>query len=298
MASVPRIWEAVKAGVYRNVEEKGGISKVLFNFFVAVGKAYTGLKNMFTGAAPRFKKRLRILDILLSFLPLVILWPWQILGKVLVFGKITSRLGGRFRAGVSGGGSLPVSVERFFAAAGITLMNGYGLTETSPVIAIRNYFKPVAETLAVLPGTEIKILDEEGKTCPPGKKGTIYARGLQIMQGYFENPEATKKIIDPEGWLNTGDLGVWTHRGNFAIVGRAKDTIVLFGGENIEPVPIESKLLESELIEQVMVVGQDQKFLGAIIVPNLKELERRMKKPGSPMSYGAASPVCLKSKIW
>jgi long-chain acyl-CoA synthetase len=282
MASVPRIWEAVKAGVYRNVEEKGGISKVLFNFFVAVGKAYTGLKNMFTGAAPRFKKRLRILDILLSFLPLVILWPWQILGKVLVFGKITSRLGGRFRAGVSGGGSLPVSVERFFAAAGITLMNGYGLTETSPVIAIRNYFKPVAETLAVLPGTEIKILDEEGKTCPPGKKGTIYARGLQIMQGYFENPEATKKIIDPEGWLNTGDLGVWTHRGNFAIVGRAKDTIVLFGGENIEPVPIESKLLESELIEQVMVVGQDQKFLGAIIVPNLKELERRMKKAGIP----------------
>jgi long-chain acyl-CoA synthetase len=282
MASVPRIWEAVKAGVYRNVEEKGGISKVLFNFFVSVGKAFTGLKNMFTGAAPQFKKRIRILDVLMSILPLLFLWPWQVLGKILVFGKITSRLGGRFKAGVSGGGSLPVAVERFFAAAGITIMNGYGLTETSPVIAIRNYFKPVAETMAVLPGTEIKILDDGGNPCPPGKKGTIYAKGLQVMQGYYENPEATAKIIDKEGWLNTGDLGVWTHRGNFSIVGRAKDTIVLIGGENIEPVPIESKLLESELIDQVMVVGQDKKFLGAIIVPNLKELERRMKKAGVP----------------
>jgi long-chain acyl-CoA synthetase len=135
----------------------------------------------------------------------------------------------------------------------------------------------VPKTVAPLPETEIRIVTEEGKEAKPGEKGVIYARGPQIMKGYYKRKDLTDAIIDEDGWLNTGDLGMWTHNGEYAICGRAKDTIVLSGGENIEPVPIEAKLRESEYIEQAVVLGQDKKFLAALIVPDLKAIEHYIK---------------------
>ncbi|MFP4363741.1 MAG: AMP-dependent synthetase/ligase [Spirochaetia bacterium] len=280
MASVPRIWEAVMDGVYKKVNAKGGITKVLFNFFVGIGSFHVVLRNMFTGKMPEFKKRSRFLDALISIVPMVLLWPLKKLGDILVFKSIQQKLGGRLKAGVSGGGSLPDSVDSFFAAAGITLLNGYGLTETAPVIAIRPMHHQVPYTVEPFPETEIRILDEKGNDCPPGVKGKIYARGEQIMLGYYKDPEATRKILSENGLLDTGDLGVWTHNGEFAIRGRAKDTIVLIGGENLEPGPIEAKLRESQYIQQAVVVGQDRKYLGALIVPDFKEIEVYLKNNG------------------
>lgn len=274
MASVPRIWESLKSGIYRNVNKEGGIKKVLFHFFVSVSGAYSWAKNMVKGLLPDYHGRIRAIDITVGILPLLLLFPFKKLGDLLVFRKIRARLGGRFVAGISGGGALPKEVDTFFQAAGILLLEGYGLTETAPVLGVRERYHPVPGTVGpVFPGTECKVRSEEGDVLPPGEKGILYARGPQVMLGYYKEPEKTREIIDEEGWLNTGDIAMLTRNNEITILGRAKDTIVLRGGENVEPLPIEQKLRESEQIEHAVVVGQDQKFLAALIVPAWESLE-------------------------
>ncbi|WP_319478270.1 AMP-binding protein [Marispirochaeta aestuarii] len=274
MASVPRIWEAVQAGIYRNINKEGGVKKILFYFFVAAAGAWTGFRNRLYGLLPEFKKRIRVLDILIAVLPFLLLYPVKALGDLLVFSKITAKLGGNFVAGISGGGALPKSVDRFFSAAGILLLEGYGLTETAPVLGVRDQKHPVPGTIGpVFPGTVIEIRDEEGNILPPGHKGIVFARGPQVMKGYFKQPELTRAILSPDGWLNTGDLGMLTWHNELAIMGRVKDTIVLRGGENVEPLPIEQKMQESSYISQSMLLGQDQKFLAALIVPDFEALQ-------------------------
>jgi long-chain acyl-CoA synthetase len=275
MASVPRIWEAVRAGIYRNIKAQGGAKEAIFTFFVSVGGTHKKYSDMFRGLVPDFRKRNRTLDAVVAAVPLVLLTPLKALGNILVFGKIKAKLGGRFVAGVSGGGALPPAVDAFFGSAGVLLLEGYGLTETAPVLAVRHQLRPVPGTVGtLLPGTECQIRSEEGALLPPGEKGIIFVRGPQVMKGYYRRPELTRVVLDDEGWLNTGDLGMLSHRGELKITGRAKDTIVLLGGENIEPLPIEQRLQESDLIERAVVVGQDQKYLAALVAPNLDGITR------------------------
>jgi long-chain acyl-CoA synthetase len=269
MASVPRIWEAIMAGVYRNVKTQSPVKQGLFHFFVKVGSTHAHLDNMFRGRLPRFRKRSRLLDAIVAFLPWLLMWPLRGLGNVLVFGKIKGRLGGRFIAGISGGGALPSAVDSFFQAAGILLLEGYGLTETGPVLGVRAQHHPVPSTVGpVFPGTEIRILDDAGKPLPPGHRGLVMARGPQVMKGYYKKPDETARMLGDDGWLNTGDLGMLTWDNELAITGRAKDTIVLRGGENVEPLPIEQKLTESSLVDHAILQGQDERVLGVLIVPN------------------------------
>lgn len=274
MASVPRIWEAIRAGIYRNVKKQSATSQKLFGFFVAVGGTWASLRDMFTGRLPRFYRRVRLLDALVSAVPLLILTPLKLLGDVLVFKKIRARLGGRFKAGISGGGALPAHVDRFFSAAGILLLEGYGLTETAPVLGVRAQNHPVPGTVGpVFPGTEVRIIGEDGSLLGPGKRGVVYAKGPQVMKGYYKRPDLTAEILSEDGWINTGDLGMLTWDNELKITGRAKDTIVLLGGENIEPAPIEERLRASEFIAQAVVLGQDQKFLAVLIVPDFDTLQ-------------------------
>jgi len=274
MASVPRIWEAVRAGIYRNIKQHGGIKLLMFNFFVAVGGLHKNFSDKISARTPDFKKRSRPLDFILNIIPYILISPFKLLGNALVFNKIKTKLGGRFIAGVSGGGALPPAVDVFFGSAGILLLEGYGLTETAPVLAVRSQFQPIPGTVGqMLEGTECRIIGENGETLPPGSMGLIHVRGPQIMSGYYNKPDVTAGVLSPDGWLNTGDLGMLTHRGELKITGRAKDTIVLLGGENIEPLPIEQKLTESEYIDTAVVVGQDQKYLAALIVPNTAAVE-------------------------
>jgi long-chain acyl-CoA synthetase len=276
MASVPRIWEGVRAAIYRNVKEEGGIKKTLFQFFLAVGKAHATAATLVKGLYPQFTRRYRIVDFLLGILPFILLFPLRALGDLLVFSKIKARLGGRFRFTVSGAGALPPYVDSFFGAAGVLLLEGYGLTETTPVVSVRLQDHPVARTIGpVLAEMEVKLLDPEtSQEVGPGKKGVIYLKGPNVMKGYYKHPDKTAEVLSADGWLNTGDLGMITFNGELKIIGRTKETIVLLGGENVEPVPIEDTILESEYIDQVMVVGQDQKFLAALVVPNDEGLEQ------------------------
>jgi len=276
MASVPRIWEGVRAAIYRNVNEEGGIKKALFGFFVAVGQAHATASALVRGLYPQFTRRSVITDFIMGILPFLLLYPLRALGNVLVFKKIKARLGGRFRFTVSGGGALPPYVDRFFQAAGVLLLEGYGLTETTPVVSVRLQHHPVPGTIGpLLAEQEMKLLDPEtGKEVGPGRKGVIHLKGPNVMKGYYKRPDKTAEVLTPDGWLDTGDLGMVTWKGEIRILGRTKETIVLLGGENVEPVPIEDTILESEYIDQTMVVGQDQKFLGALIVPNQEALEK------------------------
>lgn len=278
MASVPRIWSSIRAGIYRNINAEGGIKKALFSFFVGIGKIHARLSFLVRGLMPEFKRRIKFLDFLIAIIPFLLLYPLRALGNVLVFKKIQAKLGGRFTAGISGGGALPPEEDLFFAAAGILLLEGYGLTETAPVLGVRKQDRPVPGTVGpVFPGMTIRIVDDEGKTLPPGTKGIVMAKGPQIMQGYYNKEDLTREVLSEDGWLNTGDLGMLTRNNELKIMGRAKDTIVLLGGENIEPSPIEQRIQESVLIDHAVVVGQDKKYLGALIVPNFEELEQYAK---------------------
>jgi long-chain acyl-CoA synthetase len=284
LTSVPRIWEAVRAGIYRNVASGSAAKKKLFDFFVAVSNVHEKMKNMLISRTPQIKKRFVLLDMLVSFIPFLLLCPLRGLGNVLVFKKIKSMFGRRFRAGVSGGGALPVAVDKFFAAAGIMVIEGYGITEAAPVLAVRHIDNPVPETVGPpFPDMEAVIRDPDtGRELPPGQNGVVYARGDQIMLGYYKKPELTKLAVDSDGWLNTGDIGLKTWKGEIKLTGRVKDTIVLLGGENIEPVPIENKIRDSEYIESVIVLGQDQKYLAALVVPNFELIEAYAKENAIP----------------
>ena len=279
--AVPRIWEMVYNTVQKKIDAAGGLKKKLFHFFVAVGDAYVVLDNLYKGLTPSFKKRNRTFDRIISFLPRLILMPVNALGSRLVLQPIKALFGTRLKAGVSGGGSLQREIDLFFAAAGIVLMEGYGLTETGPVVAVRSLRHLEAGTVGTaFPGMEIKLLDDDGRSCPPGTMGLIFARGAQVMKGYYEDPGETAKVLSPDGWLNTGDLGVMTHDGALAIVGRKKDTIVLLSGKNVEPVPIEKHLAYSPLIDMAVAVGQDQKYIGALVIPNIPLLRQFARENG------------------
>lgn len=281
MCGVPRLWESVAKGIFHVMKKTGGITYAMFSFFVAVGQKYSVLKDMVTGCVSRFKRRSRVLDFLAAFIPFCLIWPLYTCGDLLVFRKIRQKLGGCFIAGISGGGSLPMDIERFYRACRINLLEGYGMTETSPVVSVRNIYKSRPGCVGtIFPSVEIRIVKEEQGSIvsmaplPPGEKGLILVRSEQVMKGYYRQPELTAAIIDKDGWLNTGDLGIFTYDNEISITGRAKDTIVLFGGENVEPAPIESAINESSFVENSVVMGQDKRGLVALIVPDKDSVEK------------------------
>jgi long-chain acyl-CoA synthetase len=202
----------------------------------------------------------------------------------LVLKKLRAIVGGEFRGTISGGGALQPHVDEFFNFIGIPVLEGYGMTETSPVLAVRTWSNLVIGTVGPLfPRTEVRIVDlGTGEILYPdtsrrgggrGLRGEIHVKGPQVMRGYYKDAEGTARVLR-DGWMNTGDIGMVTFNDCLKILGRSKDTIVLLNGENIEPVPIESRLVESSFIDQCMVVGQDQKALAALIVPSLEHFRQ------------------------
>ena len=185
--------------------------------------------------------------------------------------------GEKLKFPINGGGALPEHVDLFFESLGIDVLVGYGLTETSPVLTCRrrelNVRGSSGQPLAF---TEIKIMNEEKDKILKFKEiGKILVKGPQVMKGYLNNISATKDVLSKDGWFDTGDLGFLIPNGSLVITGRAKDTIVLSSGENIEPNPLETEILSSEFINQVQLVGQDKKCLTALVAPNIELVENK-----------------------
>ncbi len=275
MNAVPRLWEALAQGLFREVRKQDALRKNVFYGFVNIGKLYYKCKERVCGLRCRYRWYPRVLDVLIGIIPFSLLWPFYKIGQAVVYRKILAKFGGNFRAAISGGGALQPDIEAFYQAIGFRLLEGYGMTETAPVISVKNSKKPRSNNVGwVFPTFDVKIVAEkegkilDDKPLKPGKRGIILVKGRQVMKGYYKRDDLTKLVIDDEGWMNTGDLGMISYDEELKIVGRVKDTIVLLGGENIEPQVIEKAVNASPYIERTMVVGQDKKYIAAMIVPD------------------------------
>ena len=273
LISVPRIWEALLSGFEDALKAMPGRRQQLIGAALANSRAY-GINrrmacNLTLGEEPWWG---RAGAAVLAGLR----WPLHRLAETLIWPKVRGQLvGGRLRTAISGGGALAMHVDGFFEAIGIELLVGYGLTETSPVLTCRRPWRNRRGSAGYpLPGTAVRVVDP-GTRAPLvwGQQGLVLVKGPQVMEGYFKKPDATAKVLDGDGWFDTGDLGHLLADGSLVLTGRAKDTIVLSSGENIEPGPLEEALGASPLLEQVMVVGQDRKQLGALLVPRPEALE-------------------------
>ncbi|MCJ7612733.1 MAG: long-chain fatty acid--CoA ligase [Candidatus Aminicenantes bacterium] len=251
MVSVPRLFEKIYARIMDTVLQGSGLKKKIFFWALGVGKTCGRLKlaGRRPGAWLNFRRRI---------------------AHKLVFSKILEKTGGRIRFFVSGGAPLSKDIAEFFFAMGVWVLEGYGLTESAPVIACNTFENIRFGTVGkVIPGVEVKIEAD----------GEIIARGPNIMRGYYKKPAETAEALK-RGWLYTGDIGHLDPDGYLVITDRKKDLIITSGGKNIAPQPIENMLKQSPYIVNAVIVGGTRKFISALVVPDFDRLEGYAKKNG------------------
>jgi long-chain acyl-CoA synthetase len=275
MVGVPRIWESIYEGVQKQFQQYPTKKQNFIYNLLGLSEKYV-LKRRIVKKLALENLKPSLVKRFLAAIQTIYLFPCHLIAERLIYRSIRKNLGGNFKTLVSGGGALAKHLDTFFEAIGVDLLVGYGLTETSPVVTARTVKRNLRGSSGqAIPQTQIKIVHPETReNIPFGQTGIVLVRGPQVMQGYYKKAEATSKVIDSDGWFDTGDLGWISNENDLVLTGRAKDTIVLTNGENIEPEPIENACIRSPYIEQIILVGQDQKSLGAIIVPNLEILQK------------------------
>lgn len=275
--SVPRVWESIRVGVYQKLKQTSPVLYNIFDFAIKTSISYKTHK-MYGERRITNKINYHTLSTIRHRIIRSFIKPLHVLFSNTLYKKIKKAVGlSSIRASISGGGALSMQDELFYDAIGINLRIGYGLTETAPVLTLRNVYDKNFLGSAGTPvaGTDLKIVDPVTmEPLPVFQKGLVVVKGPQIMKGYYKDPEATKKVMTEDGYFITGDLGWLTKQQNLVLVGRLKETIVLSSGENVEPVPIEEAILVSPYIEQIVLVGQDRNGLGALIVPSKEALEK------------------------
>lgn len=244
MTAVPRFFERVQTRLIKQVESGSPLKKKIFYWAMKIGKEYlyaSKAKSVGAGLSLKYK-----------------------IANALVYKKLKHRMGGNLRFFVSGGAALPKPLGEFFASIGIIILEGYGLTETSPVLTLNtleNYnFGTVGKPLK---NVEIK-LDQDGE---------ILGKGPNIMQGYYNNKTATDEVIDKEGWFHTGDIGMYDQNNNLVITDRKKHLFVSSGGKNIAPQTIENQIIQSKYIDQLLLIGDKRMYCTALIVPEFENLK-------------------------
>ncbi|MCC5790242.1 MAG: long-chain fatty acid--CoA ligase [Opitutales bacterium] len=310
MGSAPRLWESLHHRIRKGVRQSHPVRRALFATAYWLSKHYHRNINFLRDQdllterpRPAWRKFQKGYAALFWFL----LLPWYGFFNATVLERIRQVAGGGLKATVSGGGALPREIDEFFNNLGIAVLEGYGLTETSPVLAVRTPQKRIIGTVGpIIPETQIRIVDlDTGKVLYPDekdsaggrmRKGEIIVRGPQIMEGYYRNPEATKAVLQ-EGWFRTGDLGMVTWNDCLQVVGRCKETIVLSNGENMEPGPIEMRLRQLPGIGQCMVVGQDQRYPGLLVSPDPEELAKTIPPTLAEEEQNARMLALVKKEI-
>ena len=245
MCAVPRVLERFYDAIYQSGKKQKGIAKAIFFWALHLGERYkidSSSRHWFYN------------------------WKLSIADK-LVYSKIRTNIGAEnFDIIVSGAAAISQKIAGFFSAIKMPVFEGYGLTETSPVIAVSNrhpHGREVGYVGQPLPGTEVKIAEN----------GEILCRGHNVMMGYYKHPELTKEVIDEDGWFHTGDMGELNQYNQLKITGRIKSLFKTSGGKYINPDVIEAKFCASKLIENILVVGENQKFAGALIIPSFGDLK-------------------------
>jgi long-chain acyl-CoA synthetase len=270
MSCVPRLLERIHDKAIKSGTAAGGMKAKIFMWALETGQLYRNKKE--AGKNPG-----------------VILNLKQNTADKLVFSKIKEKTGGRLKFMISGGAALPKNVGEFFGNLGIKILEGFGLTETSPVMSVTEYHRQVYGTVGrVIPGIEVGIQDVETKKfisiqthetfneafeC---EEGEVVVRGHCVMQGYFNKPAETAEAIDIENWFHTGDIGRF-YKGNLQITDRIKNMIVNAYGKNVYPTPVENIYLKSLKIESIFLIGDKREYLTAIVVPNRETLQEQFK---------------------
>jgi long-chain acyl-CoA synthetase len=266
MISVPRLFDKIYAKVMDNVLTQSALKRKIFFWALGVGKKYGARKIRHQPIPAGLALRRR-------------------LAAKLVFGKIVEKTGGRVHFFVSGGAPLSGDVAEFFYALGITILEGYGLTETSPVLTCNTFDKMKFGTVGpVVPGVQVKIAPD----------GEILARGPNIMKGYYKKPQETAEAFE-DGWFKTGDIGHFDEEGFLVITDRKKDILVTAGGKNVAPQPIENLLKTNPYVQTAVVVGGGRKFISALIVPDFDKLEAYARSRGIP--FGSRKELVEREEI-
>jgi long-chain acyl-CoA synthetase len=259
LITVPRIFERIQCGIRNKLDKGPASTRRLFNLAVNIGNHH------FEHVQGRS-----------SWHPKLLMWP---LLKKLVADKLISRLGGRLRLAISGGAALAADNARTFIGLGLHILQGYGLSETSPVISVNRLDNNLPSSVGPkLPNLEIRL----------GEHNALEVRGPSVMMGYWNNEAATKAMITTDGWLNTGDVASIDAQGRITITGRIKEIIVLSNGEKVPPNDMEAAILADPLFEQVMVVGEGKAYLGMLAVVNRERWIDAMHERGLPADWPAS----------
>ncbi len=250
--AVPRLYEKIYARILEAASSGPGFKKKMFFWARRVGAEWTE-RTLSGRAIP--------LDLKLT----------RAVADRLVFGKLRERVGGRLRYFISGGAPLSPEIARFFYAAGLQILEGYGLTETSPVVSVNTpeHYK-IGTVGRPMRDVEVRIAED----------GEILVRGPNVMEGYYHKPEATREVLEPDGWFHTGDIGELDLQGFLRITDRKKDLIVTAGGKKVAPQPIEGMLKLNKFISNAVMLGDRRKFPIALLVPNFERLESWAREAG------------------
>ena len=256
LITVPRIFERIQTGIRNKLDKGPAFARHLFRLAINVGN------RRFEHAQGRAVWHPKLL-------------LWSVL-KPLVADKLTSRLGGRLRLAISGGAALSAGNARTLIGLGLPIIQGYGLSETSPVISVNRVVDNLPSSVGqTLPNLEVRL----------GEHNALEVRGPSVMLGYWNNEEATRAVIGTDGWLNTGDVASINPRGHITITGRIKEIIVLSNGEKVPPNDMEAAILADHLFEQVMVVGEGCAYLGLLAVVNRERWIDAMRERGLPADW-------------
>ena len=240
VVAVPRFFEKMYDKIMLGIKQTSDTKQKLFSWALKIGKDYTNLSH---ANQP---------------IPLILKIKHKIADKI-IYSKVRDKLGGKIKFFISGGAPLPQKIAEFFSGIGITILEGYGLTETSPVLTSNTPEKIRFGTVGVkLDNVDLKIADD----------GEILAKGPNIMLGYYNNEAATNDVFDDEGWFHTGDIGKIDDDGFLKITDRKKSLIVTSAGKNIAPAPLEVAMNQSKFIQQSLIIGDQRNFISALIVPS------------------------------
>ena len=280
VATVPRVWESIYSKINAALDKEPN-KAFIFNTLVSISKAFKNNQRIIKDELPRFKKECALYSLVKKIIPLIkltLLYPLYFIAKRKL-SLVQEKFGGRLRCAISGGGSLPEYVDEWMDALNVTIINSYGMTECSPSIAGRDPKRNILGTVGTpLEGTQLRIVDDRSQAVEAGIVGEVQLKGPQVMSGYFDNEIENIKAFSADGFLRTGDLGKLTINGELILTGRAKETIVLSNGENIDLTRIEAAISILPFINDAMLVGQDKKGLGLLIVADFEILKEFVYK--------------------